>query len=80
MLVQINFGIALGVAGVGNPAPREVAASSAEDVLTGDANTTAPAIDPKVREQALNAFTNYYQCRDGRWLILIVVLLTRRPR
>src|SRR5258708_25749567 len=26
-------------------------------------------IDRPPREQALNAFTNYYQCRDKRWLI-----------
>jgi crotonobetainyl-CoA:carnitine CoA-transferase CaiB-like acyl-CoA transferase len=30
-------------------------------------------IDRPPREQALNAFTNYYQCRDGRWLILTVL-------
>ena len=30
-------------------------------------------IDRPRREQALNALTNYYQCRDGRWLILTIV-------
>jgi len=30
-------------------------------------------IDRPPREQALNAFTNYYQCRDGRWLILTIL-------
>lgn len=30
-------------------------------------------IDRPPREQALNALTNYYQCRDGRWLILTIV-------
>ena len=30
-------------------------------------------IDRPPREQALNAFTNYYQCRDERWLILTIL-------
>jgi crotonobetainyl-CoA:carnitine CoA-transferase CaiB-like acyl-CoA transferase len=30
-------------------------------------------IDRPPREQSLNAFTNYYQCRDGRWLILTIL-------
>jgi crotonobetainyl-CoA:carnitine CoA-transferase CaiB-like acyl-CoA transferase len=30
-------------------------------------------IDRPPREQALNAFTNYYRCRDGRWLILTIL-------
>ena len=30
-------------------------------------------IDRPRREEALNALTNYYQCRDGRWLILTIV-------
>jgi crotonobetainyl-CoA:carnitine CoA-transferase CaiB-like acyl-CoA transferase len=30
-------------------------------------------IDRPPREQALNAFTNYYQCRDKRWLILTIL-------
>jgi crotonobetainyl-CoA:carnitine CoA-transferase CaiB-like acyl-CoA transferase len=30
-------------------------------------------IDRPPREQALNALTNYYRCRDGRWLILTIV-------
>jgi len=30
-------------------------------------------IDRPRREQAVNALTNYYQCRDGRWLILTIV-------
>jgi formyl-CoA transferase len=30
-------------------------------------------IDRPAREQALNAFTNYYRCRDGRWLILTIL-------
>jgi formyl-CoA transferase len=33
----------------------------------------AQFIDRPPREQALNAFTNYYQCRDGRWLILTIL-------
>ena len=33
----------------------------------------AKFIDRPPREQALNAFTNYYQCRDGRWLILTIL-------
>ncbi len=33
----------------------------------------ATFIDRPRREQALNALTNYYQCRDGRWLILTIV-------
>ncbi|MEH2567901.1 CaiB/BaiF CoA transferase family protein [Bradyrhizobium sp. AZCC 2289] len=30
-------------------------------------------IDRPPRERALNAFTNYYQCRDKRWLILTIL-------
>jgi crotonobetainyl-CoA:carnitine CoA-transferase CaiB-like acyl-CoA transferase len=30
-------------------------------------------IDRPPREQALNAFTNYYQCRDKLWLILTIL-------
>jgi crotonobetainyl-CoA:carnitine CoA-transferase CaiB-like acyl-CoA transferase len=30
-------------------------------------------IDRPPREKALNAFTNYYQCRDRRWLILTIL-------
>jgi crotonobetainyl-CoA:carnitine CoA-transferase CaiB-like acyl-CoA transferase len=30
-------------------------------------------IDRPPREQSLNAFTNYYRCRDGRWLILTIL-------
>ena len=30
-------------------------------------------IDRPPREQALNAFTNYYRCGDGRWLILTIL-------
>lgn len=30
-------------------------------------------VDRPPREQALNAFTNYYRCRDGRWLILTIL-------
>jgi formyl-CoA transferase len=30
-------------------------------------------IDRPPREQALNAFTNYYRCRDERWLILTIL-------
>ena len=33
----------------------------------------AQFIDRPPREQALNAFTNYYQCRDKRWLILTIL-------
>jgi len=33
----------------------------------------AQFIDRPPREQALNAFTNYYQCRDSRWLILTIL-------
>jgi formyl-CoA transferase len=33
----------------------------------------AKFIDRPPREQALNAFTNYYRCRDGRWLILTIL-------
>jgi len=30
-------------------------------------------IDRPPREQSLNAFTNYYRCGDGRWLILTIL-------
>lgn len=30
-------------------------------------------VDRPPREQALNAFTNYYRCHDGRWLILTIL-------
>jgi crotonobetainyl-CoA:carnitine CoA-transferase CaiB-like acyl-CoA transferase len=30
-------------------------------------------IDRPPREQSLNAFTNYYRCQDGRWLILTIL-------
>ncbi len=30
-------------------------------------------IDRPPREQSLNAFTNYYRCRDGKWLILTIL-------
>jgi formyl-CoA transferase len=30
-------------------------------------------IERPPREQSLNAFTNYYRCRDGRWLILTIL-------
>jgi crotonobetainyl-CoA:carnitine CoA-transferase CaiB-like acyl-CoA transferase len=30
-------------------------------------------VDRPPREQSLNAFTNYYRCRDGRWLILTIL-------
>jgi len=30
-------------------------------------------VDRPPREQALDAFTNYYQCRDKRWLILTIL-------
>ena len=33
----------------------------------------AQFIDRPPREQALNAFTNYYRCGDGRWLILTIL-------
>jgi formyl-CoA transferase len=33
----------------------------------------AKFIDRPPREQALNALTTYYRCRDGRWLILTIL-------
>jgi crotonobetainyl-CoA:carnitine CoA-transferase CaiB-like acyl-CoA transferase len=30
-------------------------------------------IERPPREQSLNAFTNYYRCRDGKWLILTIL-------
>jgi crotonobetainyl-CoA:carnitine CoA-transferase CaiB-like acyl-CoA transferase len=33
----------------------------------------AKFIDRPPREQAFNALTSYYRCRDGRWLILTIV-------
>ena len=33
----------------------------------------AKFIDRPPREQSLNAFTNYYRCGDGRWLILTIL-------
>jgi crotonobetainyl-CoA:carnitine CoA-transferase CaiB-like acyl-CoA transferase len=42
-------------------------------VMAQAALCDARFIDRPPREQALNAFTNYYQCRDKRWLILTIL-------
>src|SRR5256714_11782250 len=41
---------------------------NAQAALCGATFTDRPA-----REVAFNAFTNYYRCRDGRWLILTIL-------
>ena len=44
-----------------------------DGVMAQAALCGARFIDRPPREQALNAFTNYYQCRDKRWLILTIL-------
>src|SRR3984893_15535034 len=41
---------------------------NAQAALCGATFTDRPA-----REVAFNALTNYYKCRDGRWLILTIL-------